>query len=198
MSVARQRGQSLVEAMLGLAVLGAFAAGVHATGRWHDLSIQSLTRSATTGFLRTLGQPPDAGTRLDRDADRFAPVGPIRTLMTEWQVGVGGIVVGSSGTDGVAIAARLPAWVPAPWIARHTYLHGGTGHGRSDAQVQSHTASSAMAWSDAAGGSSELIRQAAKRIERVDSPWRRPVPDTDWLVRWTGFVPAGLLRKSPQ
>ena len=198
MSVARQRGQSLVEAMLGLAVLGAFAAGVHATGRWHDLSIQSLNSSATTGFLRTLGKPPDAGTRLDRDADRFAPVGPIRTLMTEWQVGVGGIVVGSSGTDGVAIAARLPAWVPDPWIARHTYLHGGTGDGRSDAQVQSHTASSAMAWSDAAGRSSELIRQAAKRIERVDSPWRRPVPDTDWLVRWTGFVPAGLLRKSPQ
>ena len=198
MRVARQSGQSLVEAMVGLAVLGAFAAGVHATGRWHDLSIQSLNASATTGFLRTLGKPPDAGTRLDRVADHLNSVGPVQALVMEWRVGEGGIVVGSSGTDGVAIAARLPDWIPAPWIARHTYSFGGTGHGRSDAQVQSHTASSVMAWSDAADRSAELVRQAASRIDRVDSPWRRPVPDTNWLVRWAGFVPAGLLRKSPQ
>ena len=198
MSIARQRGQSLVEAMVGLAVLGAFAAGVHATGRWHDLSIQSLNSSATTGFLRTLGKPPGAGSRVDPVPDRFMAEWPVRGLMTEWQIGEDGMIEGTSGTDGVVIAARLPAWVPAPWIARHTYLHGGTGHARSDAQVQSHTASSAMAWSEAAYRSTKLVRQAAKRIDRVDSPWRRPVPDTDWLARWTGFVPAGLLRTSPQ
>ena len=197
MSVTRQSGQSLIEAMVGLAILGVFAAGVHATGRWHDLSIQSLNSGATNGFLRSLGKPPDARTRLDRGADLFTAVGPVQALMTEWQIGEGGMIAGSSGTDGVVIAARLPAWVPVPWIARHTYLLGGTGHGRSDMQVQSHTASSATAWSDVADRSAELARRATERIEPVESPWRRPVPDTDWLARWAGFVPPGLLRRSP-
>ena len=196
MSVSGQGGQSLAEAMVGLAVLGAFAAGVHATGRWHDLSLQSLNVSATMGFLRSLGKPAGAGTRVDPVAGRLMVDAPVRGLMTDWQIGEGGMVIGTSGADGVEIAARLPAWIPDPWIARHTYLHGGTGHGRSDAQVQSHTASSATAWSDAADRSAGLVRQAATRLERVDSPWRRPVPDTDWFARWAGFVPAGLLRNS--
>ena len=120
MRVARQSGQSLVEAMVGLAVLGAFAAAVHGTGRWHDLSIQSLNASSTTAFLRTLGKPPGAGTRADPVHDRFMADGPVRGLMTEWQIGQDVMIRGTSGTDGVVIAARLPDWIPAPWIARHT------------------------------------------------------------------------------
>ena len=194
MSVKRQGGQSLVEAMAGLVVLGAFVAGVHATGRWHDLSIQSLTDSATTAFLRAFGRPANPETRLVPADNRFTAIGLVHALKTEWQIGEGGVIVSSSGRDGVANAARLPVWVPAPWIDRHTYLLGGTGHGRSDAQVQSHTATSATAWSDAADRSSGVVLQAGRRTEPVDSPWRRPAPGTDGLARWAGFVPSGLLQ----
>ena len=187
-------GQSLLEAMVGLVLLSAFGVAVHATGRWHDLSIQSLHKSASTVFARAHGKASVKDVHIDNSADRLSAGGPLSTLMTEWNIGESGLIVGSFRAELVRLPAPLPHWVPSPVITRRTYLHGGTGHGQSDAQIQSQTGSSATAWADAARDSASLVRQATATLRPVDSPWRRPSLDIDWLARWPGFVPASLLR----
>ncbi len=198
MEMTSQRGQSLLEAMLGLTVLGSLGIAVHLTGRWHDVSISALQGSALSGFLRTFGQATGQGTRLESGQPGIQSGGPVPVLMKEWNIGDDGLVVADSGPVDVVRHVHLPTWAPKPEIARRTYLHGGTGHGQSDAHIQSHTGSSKTAWSAAAEHSAELVRQAGATMRPVDSPWRRPAPDSDWLTHWAGFVPARLLRRPSQ
>ena len=193
-----ERGQSLLEAALGIAVLGTFGIAVHLTGRWHDLSVDSLNASVSTGFLHTFGQKSAPGARLDQSAAHKLVDGPISGLMKEWKISDDGLIVVRSGSAGGVTQVRLPAWAPAPLIVRYSYLHGGTGHGRSDAQVQTHTGSSTTAWSAAATSSAELVRRVGATVRPVDSPWQRPAPDSDWLTHWSGFVPDTLLRRPRQ
>ena len=198
MSLTSERGQSLLEAMLGLAVLGTLGIAVHLTGRWHDLSISALQSSESAGFMRTFGQTSGQGVRLEPGQANPPPGGSVPALMTEWKIGEKGLVVARASAAGVATQVHLPAWVPSPAIVRHTYMHGGTGHGQSDAQIQSHTGSSPTAWSAAAKHSAELVHQARVATRPVDAPWHRPAPDSDWLTPWAGFVPVKLLRRPSQ
>lgn len=195
MTAGRESGQSLIEGMLGLAVVGTLAIALHATALWHDYSLQALHASATAGFLNTLGKRgPGDSTFLDTRAGEPPFDRSDRALMRDWQIGEVGLIVGTHQREGVVLSASAPVWVPAPRIERRTYLHGGTGHAVSDAQAQLRIGSSGLAWSAAADRSIDLVSQSRVQLQRMDSAWRRPAPDTDWLTRWTGYVPAGLLR----
>jgi hypothetical protein len=198
MKLTSERGQSLLEAMLGLAVLGTLGVAVHLTGRWHDLSISALQSSASAGFMRTFGQPSGPAVRLERSQANTPPGGSVPALLKEWKIGDDGLVVARAGAVGMITQVHLPAWAPSPAIVRDTYMHGGTGHGQSDAQIQLHTGSSPTAWSAAAAHSAELVHQVSATTRPVDAPWRRPAPDSDWLTHWAGFVPVKLLRRPSQ
>lgn len=196
MTKTRDSGQSLIEALLGFSLFSTLAVVLHATALWHDYSLQSLHASAKAGFLSALGKrAPGDGSALDARAGNLLFDRSDLELMRDWQIGEAGLLVGTHYHEGVVLGASAPGWVPAPRIERRTYLHGGAGHGASDAQAQARVGLSGMAWSAAADRSVDLVRQSRVRLQRIDASWHRPAPDTDWLGRWTGYVPAGLLRR---
>lgn len=200
-----ERGQAMIEAMAGAIVIGAFVAGIFVAGRWHAKSVDVLEASLAQAFLMSMGKrdlDPSARHKHDAPNASLPEVVPgyrvIDSLRREWQIDSPGQIIASVGEAPVVWHAQMPGWIPAPRIVRHSYVVGGTGHGKSDVQVQSHVAGSATAWTNVAHHSRELLRHSGGRLRPVDEAWRRPAPDTDWLSRWTGFVPTRLLQRAAE
>lgn len=202
----QERGQAMIEAMIGVIVIGAFVAGTHAAGRWHSKSVDALQSSAAEGFLRSMGKRP--GIDLPEFQSHHVPIASspeqlsghrvADRLRREWNIDSPGPITTAVAAAPKSSNARLPVWVPQTEIVRHFHVIGGTGHGYSDRQAQAHVGTSRTAWASAALRSSEIVRLSGERLHPVDVAWRRSAPDSDWLSRWAGYVPARLLKRGTQ
>jgi hypothetical protein len=97
----------------------------------------------------------------------------------------------SSGRAQAAVGASPASHVMgASWtLRRHTSVLTDAGHAEDDGAVQKRVAGSRAAWTDSAHASSSLARRMSNRMGAVDSAWKRPLPDQDWLDVWEGAVP---------
>ncbi|WP_353171117.1 hypothetical protein [Paracandidimonas soli] len=76
-------------------------------------------------------------------------------------------------------------------LARQTsILSGAAGHAESHGQAQQRIAGSLVLWRSEADASMALGRRTETLMRPVDAPWKRPLPDFDWLSPWAGRLPA--------
>lgn len=75
-------------------------------------------------------------------------------------------------------------------INRHTAIMRGTGAAVSDGAAQVRLAQADSVWAAQARRSMALGEQVSGRMQAVDVAWGRADFIPDWLVPWTGWVPA--------
>lgn len=81
-------------------------------------------------------------------------------------------------------------------VRRHAAILADAGHADGDSAAQRRIAASRTAWAAAARGSQAPARQARALLKRIDTGWRRPPPDLDWLGPWSDLVPADRMRRA--
>ncbi|WP_066634610.1 hypothetical protein [Bordetella sp. H567] len=208
-----QRGQALVEALAGLAILGMLGTAVISVGRfqWHGLQASHVARVQVFRFA--LGDRTGLGEGASVSASAAAlPVGPglIRTSVMRARAAAD--FPGPGGAGAMALRRELGledrGMVRADaavrvfphrqhghgWrLRRHAAILADAGHADSDARAQQRIGASRTAWGNAARASHAAAREAKSLLRRVDLGWRRPAPDLDWLMPWSSLVPADRL-----
>lgn len=74
-------------------------------------------------------------------------------------------------------------------IHRHTSILTGAAHSASDLSAHRRSASSDLAWREAADASYESGKKVAEIAVPIDEAWNRPNPVFDWLTPWEGQLP---------
>ena len=75
-------------------------------------------------------------------------------------------------------------------IQRHTSILTGTAYSSSDLSAHQRSASSDLAWREAAEQSYESGKQVAEIAASIDAAWDRPLPIFDWITPWYGHLPS--------
>lgn len=81
-------------------------------------------------------------------------------------------------------------------IQRHTSILTGTAYSPSDLSAHQRSASSDLAWREAAEQSYESGKKVAEIAAPIDAAWERPMPVFDWLTPWQGHLPGHHLEAS--
>lgn len=193
-----QRGQAVVEALAGLALLGLLGTAVISVGRfqWHGLQAAHAARVQVFRFALgdRVGSMGVRVTRAAHAADFPGPGGP-RALALRRELGVedGGMVRAEVSTRVAPHRQHGDGWP----MRRHAAILADAGHADSDSRAQQRIAASRTAWGDASRASHGPARQAKSLLWRLDQGWRRSAPDLDWLMRWSDLVPADRLDRGP-
>ncbi|ARP81066.1 hypothetical protein CAL12_09565 [Bordetella genomosp. 8] len=188
-----QNGQALVEALVGAALLGLLATAVVSISRfqWQGLRASHAARAQAFCYAAGDRTNPEFAhvrvTRAEQAADFTGPGGPrAAVLRRELHVEDKGMVRAYAAVDvhphrhhGAGLILR-----------RHVAILADAGHAVGDDAAQERIAASRAAWATAAGASHAPARQAQALLKRIDTGWRRPPPDLDWLAPWSDVVPA--------
>ncbi len=186
-SLQSQGGQGLVEAMLALAVLGGMLFYVHSTGDLQHVASKLLSQSTYQAFLAAKGVVTDSPSTAILPGTRLG-VAFFGSPVEQELLRVPGLIAMAAESSKYS-RLRSPRQQASPGLHRRTYLHTGTGHASSDALTQDRVAQSGLVWQRASLKSRALAGFMAPGVARNDQPWHRPSIDTDWLGKWSGFVP---------
>lgn len=214
MAIDAQRGQAVVEALAGLALLGLVGTAVISVGRfqWHGLEAAHAARAHA--FRYAIGDRAPAVLARAPASGRTAPfVQPAVAHMQVLRAAHAADFPGPGGSRAAALRRELgledrgmvrvdAAVHVSPHrhhgqglvLRRHTAILSDAGHADSDARAQQRIAASRTAWGDAARASLGPARQAASLLKRLDQGWGRAAPDLDWLTPWSDLVPADRVK----
>ncbi|OZI23639.1 hypothetical protein CAL26_09375 [Bordetella genomosp. 9] len=194
-----QKGQALVEALVGAALLGLLATAVVSVARFQWQGLRASHAARAQAFRYAAGDR--AGhefahvrvTRAAHAADFAGPGGPrAAALRRELQVEDQGMVRAHAAVDVYPHRHHGAGLV----LRRHVAILADAGHATGDDAAQRRIAASHAAWATAAGFSHAPARQAQAVLKRIDAGWRRPPPDLDWLAPWSDVVPADRLDRT--
>ncbi|CAM3704399.1 Pilus assembly protein [Bordetella sputigena] len=220
-----QHGQAMVEAVAGLAVLGLLATAVLSVARFQWQGLWASHAARTQAFRYALGDragdvaaPGSSSSSLSRGGavhaaaplPRYggANVQVMRAARAADFVGPGGPRAAAlrrelgAEDQGMVHALASVRVSPHPHhgtgliVRRHAAILADAGHADSDSAVQRRIGASRAAWAEAARGSLTPARQAQALLKRIDTGWRRPPPDLDWLGPWSDLVPADRLHRA--
>lgn len=82
-----------------------------------------------------------------------------------------------------------PALAGVQDLHRQSYIEVGNGHANDDADVQRRIGNSHHVWQGAHSYSHRAIKSLGAERSRIDHPWNREKPSSDWLERWSGVIP---------